>query len=403
MHRNTAATRLWTSDYLRIFLVNLLLMTDANMLPSVFSMFLLARRATQLEVGLAAYLFSFSAMLMRPVAGWLLDHRSRRRVLLFCTAGQILIPWFYTALPVVALLLVNRAIHGALYAAAGTGVTTNAYDTLSAEHFSEGVGYFGFSNAIATAIGPGLGLYLWDRWGALPLFAALSAVAAAALLLLRGFHFQNVPAPAPLRGAADGSALDFLLERRALPASLLLSYVAVVSGAMSTYAAIFLKEGGFASPGIYYVFQALGTFFSRFFVGRISDRQGERPLVFSSTVLFLGGIALILFSRQALPVYLGALLMGVAYGFTVTGLQIMSVRIVPPERRGAAASTYSCAWDIFAALGGLFSGILVTFFPYRTMFCILAAANYPLFLLTYVLWVSKHASAFRVYRASHGA
>ena len=96
------------------------------------------------------------------------------------------------------------------------------------------------------------------------------------------------------------------------------------------------------------------------------------------------------------------MILGVSYGFMVTGMQIMSVRIVPPHRRGAAASTYCCAWDIFSAVGSLSAGILVTFFSYRFAFTA-ALAVCPLFLLTYVLKVSHHPSAFRVWKRQHTA
>lgn len=333
---------------------------------------------------------------MRPLAGWLLDHKSRRTVVIVSLAALVLIPWFYVLTPMVLMLLISRTLNGIFSAMASTGITTNAYDTLNQEHFNEGVGYFGFSNAIATAIGPGFGLWLWKKAGAFVLFATISLVALMALLLIRKFHFHPIFHSGTFR-LWDENIVDLLLERRALPASLLEGFVAICSGAITTYLAIYMEaQGGFANAGTYFAFQASGTFLSRLFVGKISDTYGESPLVWSSTFLFLFGILAITYSPVAWLVYLGAVCMGVGYGFTVTGLQIMSVRIVPVERRGAAASTYACAWDIFAAMGGLIAGALVTAFDYRAAFTILAMF-YPAFLLTYVLKVSKHPSAFKVY------
>lgn len=63
---------LWTPDYLRIFLCNLLLMVVSNMLPSVFGLFLLSRGGTDMQVGLATYLYSFPLCLCgRWLAGFL--------------------------------------------------------------------------------------------------------------------------------------------------------------------------------------------------------------------------------------------------------------------------------------------------------------------------------------------
>ena len=80
--------------------------------------------------------------------------------------------------------------------------------------------------------------------------------------------------------------------------------------------------------------------------------------------------------------------------FVVTGFQIMSVRIVPPERRGTAASTYSMGWDVPMAFGGLIAGILNTKYGYDITFRLILLL-YPIFVLIYVFVISKHPSAFR--------
>ena len=95
--------------------------------------------------------------------------------------------------------------------------------------------------------------------------------------------------------------------------------------------------------------------------------------------------------------FLAAVLLGVGYGFTVTGFQIMSVRIVPPERRGSAASTYSCGWDVFCSFGGLLGGVLATFMDYQSVFRVVMWV-YPVMLLTYIFVISKHPSAFKNYK-----
>ncbi len=397
----SSSAGLWTPNYIRVFLANLFLMITGNMFNSVFVLFLLHRGGTDLDGGIAAYLCAFCALIMRPVAGWLLDHRSRSLVPLLCLAVIALIPWWYLLAPGVIFLLAGRGLHGAMQAAASTALTTNAYDTISREHFNSGVSYFGFSNAIATAIGPGLGLFLWRELGAEALFAAASVMALISLLLMRKFRFRALAHQTEVLQREKGNLLDFLLEKRALPAASLQCFAAVLNGCVGTYIARFMEvQGNIASAGTYFAFQAAGTFCSRVFVGRISEKYGEGPLVWSSAILFTAGTLCIAHSPAAWLIYLGALLIGVSYGFTVTGLQIMSIRTVPPERRGAAASTYTCAWDISAAVGGLLAGISVTHLSYQTTFALLPLL-FPVYLLVYVLKVSKHPSAFKVYQAQH--
>lgn len=392
--------RLWTPDFCRIFLANLFLMVTYNMLYSVFLLFLIERGGTDLQGGIATYCCSICALVMRPAAGWHLDHKSRRTLTMISLLLLVILPWGYFLAPTVLLIIVIRAVHGLLESSASTGLTTNAYDAVPKEHFSSGVGQFGFGNAIGTAVGPALGLYLWRNYGDLAFFASISLCTLAAFLVLRKFRFHPIAHRETFR-PERGQLTDFLLEKRALPASIMEGFVAFYCGCVGTYMARFLAlQGNFADAGLYFAFQACGTFCSRLVVGEISEKRGEGPLVYSSFFMMTIGGLLITYSTTAPPVYIGGMILGVSYGFMVTGMQIMSVRIVPPHRRGAAASTYSCAWDVFNAVGSLTAGILVTLFSYRVAFTA-ALAVCPLFLLTYLLKVSRHPSAFRVWKRQH--
>ena len=396
----TKRTTLWTPNYIRAFFTNLMLMFISNGIPSIFTLYLLSRGGTDMDSGIATSCYYFISLIARPLAGWLLDNRSRRGVVTATLAGLVIIPWAFVIVPWIALILVCRTVHGALTAACSTGLTTNSYDTLDQEHFSEGVGYFGFSNAIATAIGPAMGLWLFRSYGEAALFAMCSVACLIGFILMRSFRYM--PVPRSEKHIYEENFRQLLVEKDALPAAVLEGFSAMMSGAVSTYIAVyFIANGDFTDAGRYFAMQAAGTFTSRFFVGKISDKYGEGPLVYSSSVLFMLGISAIIFARVAWLVYLGALCMGVGYGFTVTGMQIMSVRIVKIERRGAAASTYTCLWDISSAVGGLVAGVLVTLTgDYQTMFLCMSAV-YPLYLLTYLLWGRRHPSAFRNWRRSN--
>ncbi len=389
----TRRTTLWTPNFIRAFLTNLMLMLISNGIPSIFTLYLLSRGGTDMQSGIATSCYYFISLLARPLAGWLLDNRSRRGVVTATLAGLVIIPWAFVIVPWIALILVCRTVHGALTAACSTGLTTNSYDTLDQEHFSEGVGYFGFSNAIATAIGPAIWLALFKHFGAFGLFAACSAICAVGLVLMLSFGY--LPMEKSEKRMRDEHFLDLLVEKDALPASVLAGISALMIGALTTYITVFfIASGDIVDAGRFFAVQAAGTFVSRFFVGKISDRWGEGPLVYSSAVFSAGGMLVTVTAASAFPVYVGAVFFGVGVGFTITGMQIMSVRIVRPERRGAATATYSCFWDICNAIGGLIAGALVTLTDYKTMF-ILMTAVYPVYVLTYLFWGRRHASAFR--------
>ena len=391
-------SRLWTPDFCRLISANLLLMISANLMTGMFSLYLVSRGATDLHIGIASYLFMGASLVIRPVAGWYLDHRSRKTLVVIGVIALVVIPWGYVVVGQILMVIVVRFLHGVAFSLASTGITTSAYDALEPDVFSQGVGYFGFSNAIATAFAPAVGLWLWDHFAAVGVFGTICAAMLVAVFLLRGIHFREIPAEKKMTRLWDERFADLIYERDALPAAILEGFIAIGSGTVAPYLTLYMiQRGDIANPGFFYTCQACGTFVSRMFVGRISDRYGEAPLVYSSTGLFMSAMLLLIFGKEPYLVFLAAVLLGVGYGFTVTGFQIMSVRIVPPERRGSAASTYSCGWDVFCSFGGLLGGVLAMFMDYRALFGVVLLV-YPIFLLTYVFVISKHPSAFRNYK-----
>ena len=117
---------LWSKNYLRVFLSNLLLMGINNMVPSLFVLFLYERGGTDMDAGLAAYLFSFASLFARPLAGRLLDTRERRVITLLCLALLAVFHLGFLIIPVLVFLLVNRALTGFFLGIASTALTTNA-------------------------------------------------------------------------------------------------------------------------------------------------------------------------------------------------------------------------------------------------------------------------------------
>lgn len=391
-------SRLWTPDFCRLITANLLLMISANLMTGMFSLYMVSRGAVDLHIGIASYLFMGASLVIRPVAGWYLDHRSRKTLVVIGVIALVFIPWGYVVVGQVLMVIAVRFLHGVAFSLASTGITTSAYDALDPEVFSQGVGYFGFSNALATAFAPAVGLWLWNEFEAVGVFGTICVAMALAVFLMKDIHFHEIPAEKKACRLKDEHLSDLLFEKDALPAAVLEGFIAIGSGTISPFLTLYMiQRGDIANPGLFFTCQACGTFISRMFVGRISDRHGEAPLVYSSTALFTGGLLLLIFGQHPYLVFLAAAMMGVGYGFTVTGFQIMSVRIVPPERRGSAASTYSCGWDVFCAFGGLFGGLLATFMDYRQVFSVVLFV-YPIMLLAYIFVISKHPSAFKNYK-----
>ena len=91
--------------------------------------------------------------------------RRRRRRALF--AG-------YLIAGSLTMFAIFRTIHGAPFGATGVSLSTVAVDVLPSSRRTEGIGYYGLSNNIATAISPSVALWLFAAFHSYDLLFSLS-------------------------------------------------------------------------------------------------------------------------------------------------------------------------------------------------------------------------------------
>ena len=398
--RSVRKPRLWTRDFIYLAVVNLLVFTGGNMLVSTFPLYIVSLGGGPVTVGVASAVYAVCSFCMRPIAGWILDNKSRRGIFLLAMAGVVLVPPLYLVVTPLVLIIALRGLHGLCWSASSTAISTNTCDVLPSERFGEGMSFFGLTNGIAMIIGPALGLFVWDRFGKPPLFLGISTCGLCCLLLISRLSFREPEGQGRWsEGRSLRQKLGSLFEKEALPASALMCCLCFPGGAIESFIALFCQQTGVGNGGVYFSFQAGGACLIRLVSGKIYDRRGEGPLLIAGCLCFFCGLMTIVFADAVWLFYCGALLYGVGYGLTVPSMQTMSLRTVPPERRGAANSTYLLSYDVSFGLGGLIAGVLAKLVGYRPMYCIMAGSILACFIL-YRCWGSKQPSAWRVWKNS---
>lgn len=390
--------RLWTRDFVFLSIVNLLVLTGGNMLVSVFPLYIVALGGSTVTVGIAAAVYAVCSFCMRPIAGWILDNKSRRNIFLAAMVGVVLVPPLYLVITPLVLIIALRGLHALCWSSSSTSISANICDVLPEERFGEGMSFFGLTNGLAMIIGPALGLFIWEELGMPPLFWGISGCGACCLALVSRIRFR--PLEKTGRWEAGGQSLfkkaAALFEKEALPASALMCCLCFPGGAIQSFIALFCQETGVGNGGLYFTFQAVGATVVRLFAAKIYDRRGEGPLLYGGCFCFFSGLLAFVFAASPGLFYTGALLYGVGYGVTVPAMQTMSLRTVPARRRGAASSTYLLSYDVSFGLGGLIGGVLAQGVGYRPMFCIMAGGILACFIL-YRRWGRYQPAAWRVW------
>jgi predicted MFS family arabinose efflux permease len=386
---------LWTNAFLRIWALNFIICIWYFVLNAVFPFYVEHLGGTKMMVGLATGGFALSSILMRPLAGWFLDNRSRSVLLKGGVVGLALISILFLLTPVLGMAIALRLLSGLVFAGAGTASNTNACDIIPQSRFGEGMGFLGLGNTLATALGPALGLMLMALYGFKFTFATIAVLVLLALLAARGLPYKMIQHCVYISGRYR-LKLSGLFNASALPASLVMLFATAPFGGISVFIALYAEFSGMGSAGLFFMLVALGTGSTRLFSGRLADKKGEQPMVVVGNSSFVLALLLLVW-KSVVCFYVSGLFFGFGFGLLAPAMQTMAVRIVPLEKRGSASSTFLCAYDIGYGLGGLAAGWLVTIWGYRPMFAALSAFIL-IAVFIYGLWAAKTPSAFKVYQ-----
>jgi MFS family permease len=388
---------LWTNAFLKIWAFNFLICVWFFIINVIFPFYIKHLGGTEMTVGLAAGGFALAAILIRPAAGWFLDHRSRSALIKVGVVGLAAISVLYLVTPVLSLVLALRLLSGLVFAGAGTAGNTNACDIIPQSRFGEGMGFLGLGNTLASALGPVLGLILMAHYGFKAAFAVSAFLVLLAIIAVRGLPYKTMQ---PLAWR-QRRKLPVLLNASALPASVVMLFAGVPFGGISVFIALYGVFSGLGDGGWFFLLVAIGTGSTRLFSGRLADKKGEQPMVVLGNSSFFLALILLLWESSACY-YISGLLFGFGFGLLAPAMQAMAVRIVPLTERGSASSTFLCSSDIGSGLGGLIAGWLITIWGYRPMFAALSIFVI-IAALVYVLWAAKTPSAFKVFQQAKRA
>lgn len=399
MCKEKQTVKLWTKDFVFIIIINFLVFLNHLMILSTFPFFVEYLGYSDSMSGACATVFSFVGVLCRPFVGWMLDNGKRRIILLIGICGMALMPMgyllVYTAVTSIVLAVLFRMVHGIALACSNTSTSTVATDMIPKARFSEGMGLFGMATALATACAPAIGEALMAKGFSILFFVAAGIMAFSVVL----FFFLKTPKiemqKKPLR-------VKNLIDKDALPASAVALIFLLTYGVLENYALKFasVEERITLSGGLFFTIMAVMLFLTRISIGKLADKRGEAVFVYSCNVCMFAALLLLAFVPNNITFIISAALSGYAFGGLEPALQAMAVSIAPPQRRGAANSTFLCAYDIGIGVGGGLAGVLIDHVGYAKMFVIIAFAN-VISILIYMLWGQKHPSSI-TYRIKKG-
>ena len=342
-------------------------------------------------IGVVLSGYTIMALVARMFSGYIVDTYNRKTVLLLSYGLFATFFLGYLIGGSLILFAIIRTLHGAPFGTVTVSNSTVAIDVLPAERRAEGIGYYGLSNNLATAISPTVGIYMYETWGNFQAIFLLSFLMAASGFLISK-TVKHSPPSKIVAGLVPPKTSPISLDRfflvKGWSVGLMLAMLSFSYGVLSTYIAIYAKEdlGMTQGAAIFFLVLSVSLMVSRF-TGSKSLRAGR--VVHNATV----GMCVSVFSYLAFAAihnYWGffgcAVILGLGNGHMFPAVQTMFVNLAPNNRRGTANSSMLTSWDLGVGAGVVIGGIASELSGYSAAFWIAAIVNIVgvLFFFAYV-------------------
>jgi predicted MFS family arabinose efflux permease len=367
--------KLWNKNYIKVLLTNFSMSFSFYLLTPLLPVYLSETFAAPKDViGTVLFGYSVTVLLIRPFGGYLADSFNRKKLLMVCVLFYFILFSGYLAAMTLAVFAVIRTIHGAPFGAATVTNSTVAIDVLPSSRRNEGIGFYGLSNNIATAIAPSAGIYIYSITGNFQILFIISLVASGLGLWAAGSI--KTPGKEIVRNKTKISFDRFFLINGALLALNMLCF-GFCYGVLSNYLAIYGKEklGLTNSTGFYFMLLSIGLILSRF-QGAKALREGKLVKNAAEGIILSSvGYTLFVATDSMYGYYASAVLIGLGNGHLWPAFQNMMINLAHNNQRGTANSTLMTSWDAGVGIGILAGGFLAEKFGYGCAFLTVAGIH----------------------------
>ncbi|MCQ2317925.1 MAG: MFS transporter [Bacteroidales bacterium] len=381
--------KLWNSNYIKVMATNFTLFFAFYLLTPLLPLYLSETyNASKDMIGLVLSGYTMVAILIRPFSGFLVDSFPRKKVLLVCLFVCFLFFGSYLIAGSLMLFAVIRTLHGGPFGACTVANSTMAIDVLPASRRNEGIGFYGISNNLASAVAPTVAIFIYHYvndfdvlfWLAF-IVAGLGLISAATLKVT----------PKPVETKKRKLSLDRFFLLRGWFLALNMCFFGFCWGVLSNYLAIYGKErlGITSDTGTFFMILSAGLILSRLW-GNKTLREGKLTHNAMEGIILstIGYITFIAWPSMT-GYYITAALIGLGNGHIWPAFQNMIIAVAKHNERGTANSTILTSWDLGIGLGVLLGGVIAEYFGYTTIFCMIAAVHVVGFVYFLVLTRNK--------------
>ena len=356
--------KLFNKNYICLCISNFLFFFSFYLLLPVLPFFIIEQfHGSNAVIGTVISCYTLATLVVRPFSGYMMDTFKRKPLYLLALALFTAVFCGYPFATTITMLIIIRIVHGLAFGLTSVGGNTLVIDVVPSEHRGEGIGYFGVANNIAMAVGPMVGLFVYEHLSFNAIF--LGCMGCSFLAALFASRIQTKVRPPVKRPPIS---LDRFILIKGLLAGISFTLLAFAYGQISNYIALYAKEMGLTiSSGLFFTVYAVGLIVSRLFAGKMVDRGKV-----TQTIALGLGITVVALLGLGLCHYVN-----------------LFINLGTNAQRGTATSTYLTTWDLGLGIGIFSGGMLAEHFSFATAYLV-ASGSVLISLIFFIIVVTPH-------------
>ena len=339
--------------------------------------------------GLFLGMLTYASALSAPITGALADRMGKRRMLLITSLAIACFSVAYALSRSYWLPLVLVFFHGLFWSGLLSASSAYMTEVIPESRRAEGIGYWGMSTMLATAVAPAAGLWMYRHgWAWLCAGIALLNLVMAAI----AWRLPSDTAVAA-RMSRDRLLGGSLVEWRVVAVTMALFLCSFGYGGITSFVAVMSDQHGIKPRSVFFTAFALTVLVTRVFSGRLADRVGHRRFLLPCLALVTIGLAATALAQTRLQLVLAAAVFGLGFGNQYPAFVSHVLKFVDPARRGAAFGGILAAFDTGIGTGSIATGWMAQHLGFRAAFGV--GALLSAFSIPYFLWAERRFLAGR--------
>lgn len=383
---NQTDPKLWTKNFIILSSVNFIMTLIFFLLNATITLYAINEfDASTGQAGIVAGIFIIGSLLGRLFTGRLIHSK---KILMTSLFLLILTTLLYFVHLYVNFLILNRLLNGITVGIISTIVSTVVVFSLPASRKGEGISYFAISTALATGIGPFIGLVLSQNSNFDMIFSLSLLLGIFSLVIA---FFLKFPATYKTeKNNRKGIKISDFVEPKVMPIAIIIFFMTFCFSGIVSYLNIYALELGLIdAASFFFMVYTVFVLISRPFTGRIMDKKGANIIIYPALIIYGVGMFLLSSVNSNFTLLLVGALVALGFGNISSITQAIAINLAEPHRVGLATATFFIFYDLGNGFGPSIIGLIIPATGYSGLYVILGLIVLATLFLYYMLYGKK--------------